>query len=76
MEEKPANPGFGWMIPYLALAGIALGLLSWLVGSTLLPQLPLWAHAVAILAALLVLAVTLYALGRAGMAGGDSGEKK
>lgn len=71
MDEKPAKPGITWMIPYLAVTGAVLGLLSWLVGATLLPQLPFWGHAVAILAALAVLAVTLFALGKAGMAGGN-----
>lgn len=60
-----------WMLPYLAVSGCVLGLLSWAVGTFLLPQIPLWNHLVAVAAALSILAATLYALSKTGLVGHD-----
>lgn len=70
-KQATKNGTAAWMLPYLAISASLLGLLSWLVGSYLLPQIPLWGHAVAIAAALSILAVTLYALSSVGVAGGS-----
>jgi len=61
------NSTAGWLLPYLALAVLLLGMVSWALGKYLLPQIPLWGHLLAIALATGALALTLYALRRAGM---------
>jgi len=68
-DENPgAKSTLLWVLPYMTGTLAFLGLLSFVVGRYLLPEIPLWGHLLAIGLAAVMLAATLIMIKRSGLA--------